>query len=61
VMAAEAAEPLRTELAGVVAPAPLDRVPHEHFKELTRGAAAVVRTGEATPYANVLLIAGVPF
>jgi D-ribose pyranase len=61
VMAAEASAALHTELAGLVAPAPLDRVPHERFKELTRGAAAVVRTGEATPYANILLIAGVPF
>ncbi len=40
---------------------PVDLVTHEHFKELVAGAVAVVRTGEATPYANVLLRCGVPF
>lgn len=37
------------------------RVPHEEFKELTRQARFVVRTGEATPYANAILRCGVPF
>lgn len=41
--------------------APLDLVPHEEFKRLVGGARCVVRTGEATPYANVLLRCGVPF
>jgi len=36
-------------------------VPHERFKELTAEAKAVVRTGEFTPYANVILRAGVVF
>jgi D-ribose pyranase len=36
-------------------------VPHERFKELTAGAKAVVRTGEFTPYANLILRAGVVF
>nr|NIV37516.1 D-ribose pyranase [Anaerolineae bacterium] len=31
------------------------------FKEQTRSARAVVRTGEFTPYANVILVAGVVF
>ena len=39
----------------------LDLVPHEEFKRLVAGARCVVRTGEATPYANVLLRCGVPF
>ncbi|CAM4127616.1 D-ribose pyranase [Paracidovorax anthurii] len=34
---------------------------HEEFKRLTREARAVVRTGECTPYANVILCAGVTF
>ena len=34
---------------------------HEHFKELTKGCRAVIRTGECTPYANVILYAGVTF
>jgi len=37
------------------------RMTHAAFKELSRQAAAVVRTGEATPYANVALRAGVMF
>lgn len=34
---------------------------HEQFKELTRNAKAVIRTGEAKPYANCILQAGVNF
>lgn len=34
---------------------------HEAFKELTKQARAVVRTGECTPYANVILVSGVTF
>lgn len=40
---------------------PVEAVPHEQFKARTAGARAVVRTGEFTPYANVILIAGVVF
>ncbi|MDW8269060.1 MAG: RbsD/FucU domain-containing protein, partial [Anaerolineae bacterium] len=40
---------------------PFRVVPHEQFKALTSQARAVVRTGEFTPYANVILIAGVVF
>jgi D-ribose pyranase len=36
-------------------------VPHEELKRLTRSARAVVRTGEFTPYANVILHSGVVF
>lgn len=38
-----------------------DVVPHADLKVLTGRAAFVVRTGEATPYANVVLRSGVPF
>ncbi|MEM9633642.1 MAG: D-ribose pyranase [Pseudomonadota bacterium] len=37
------------------------RLPHADFKERTRLAKAVIRTGECTPYANVILVSGVPF
>ena len=40
---------------------PTEAVGHEEFKQRCRDARAVVRTGEATPYANVILRAGVPF
>jgi len=36
-------------------------VAHETLKNLSRQARAVIRTGEATPYANVLLYSGVIF
>ncbi|MFJ9560628.1 D-ribose pyranase [Streptomyces fuscichromogenes] len=36
-------------------------VPHEHLKDLSARAHLVVRTGEARPYANVLLRCGVFF
>jgi len=39
----------------------LTHVPHEQLKALTASARLVVRTGEARPYANVLLRCGVFF
>lgn len=40
---------------------PIETVTHLIFKERTRSARAVIRTGEFTPYANVILTAGVVF
>ena len=34
---------------------------HEEFKRLTQQAHVMVRTGECTPYANLILVAGVTF
>ncbi|MFT4190512.1 MAG: D-ribose pyranase [Comamonas sp.] len=39
----------------------IEHVPHADFKALTRAARAIVRTGEARPYANVILYSGVIF
>ncbi|MFS0868471.1 D-ribose pyranase [Paenibacillus xylanilyticus] len=36
-------------------------ISHEQFKALTRQVKAVIRTGEATPYANCILQSGVHF
>jgi D-ribose pyranase len=36
-------------------------VAHDTLKEFTRHTRAIIRTGEATPYANVLLYSGVIF
>lgn len=41
--------------------AAFEYVSHEQFKERTKQAKAIIRTGEATPYANVILHAGVIF
>ncbi len=39
----------------------VERVPHSELKDLTGRAVAVVRTGEFTPYAYVILVSGVFF
>lgn len=41
--------------------AAVDFVSHEDFKKKTGSCQAVVRTGEATPYANIILHSGVNF
>ncbi len=40
---------------------PIEVVSHELLKADTEGAVAVVRTGEFTPYANIILVSGVVF
>ncbi len=50
-----------TEVQGLLPGIPFEFVPHAELKALTANARAVVRTGEFTPYANVILIAGVVF
>lgn len=40
---------------------PLRAVPHRELQEMVKAAKAVVRTGEFTPYANIVLVAGVLF
>lgn len=39
----------------------INEVSHEEFKKLTKESKAVVRTGECTPYANIILKSGVVF
>ncbi|MFN8528805.1 MAG: D-ribose pyranase [Anaerolineae bacterium] len=48
-------------LKDVLGSIPVRAVPHVEFKAQTATARAIVRTGEFTPYANVILIAGVVF
>ncbi len=40
---------------------PIEAVSHEEFKRLSGDCKAVLRSGECTPYANILLFAGVTF
>ncbi|MEV8566844.1 D-ribose pyranase [Streptomyces sp. NPDC051322] len=54
------ANPAAAGLLGRCFPA-LELVPHEELKSRSAGARLVVRTGEARPYANVLLRCGVFF
>ncbi|MBO9626615.1 MAG: D-ribose pyranase [Microbacterium sp.] len=55
----EVLEALRERFAGQSFE--IELVPHVEFKKLTHGARAFVRSGEFTPYANVILHAGVAY
>ena len=48
-------------IKGLLCDVTIETVPHSAFKERTRSARAVIRTGEFTPYANIILVAGVVF
>lgn len=39
----------------------LEYVKHEQFKILTEKSQSIIRTGETTPYANIILTSGVTF
>lgn len=39
----------------------ITKVKHENFKCITKNSIAIVRTGEFTPYANIILKSGVVF
>ena len=52
---------LSTELQDCFPGATLESVPHDQLKALSARARAVVRTGECTPYSNVIICSGVTF
>lgn len=63
-VSAEVAEQSPEVLAGLRERLPdieIELVPHVEFKERTHTARAFVRSGEFTPYANVILQAGVAY
>lgn len=45
-------------LVEVLGDVPIELVPHVDFKRETAVTKAIIRTGEFTPYANVILVAG---
>jgi D-ribose pyranase len=49
------------QLQKLLAEIPINAVSHNELKQRTGSARAVVRTGEFTPYANVILVSGVVF
>ena len=49
------------EVGSIVKDIPNDFVTHEQFKTLTENSKVIIRTGEATPYANIILRSGVNF
>ena len=50
-----------TAIRELVGEVPIEMVTHAALKEATGSARAVIRTGEFTPYANIILISGVVF
>lgn len=61
IFAEEMSPSLRRETCRPLGDRPVHVVAHEELKRLSASARAVARTGECTPYANVLLVAGVTF
>jgi D-ribose pyranase len=58
----EKSRPMYDQLTALLDRVPIQSLPHEEFKRLVeQKAVAVVRTGEYTPYANVILQSGVVF
>ncbi len=49
------------QLMDLLGAMPIAVMAHDDFKKRTAGAKAVVRTGECSPYANVILVSGVVF
>jgi D-ribose pyranase len=49
------------DVQGLLPDVPFDFITHSEFKNRTTDARAVVRTGEFSPYANVILVSGVVF
>jgi D-ribose pyranase len=47
------------EIRAVLSGCPEEVVPHVEFKQRMRQAKAVIRTGEFTPFSNVILVSGV--
>lgn len=53
----ELLEKIQTLLPGVT----IENLPHKNFKELTSDTKAIIRTGECTSFANIILYSGVTF
>lgn len=52
---------IESAIKAILGDIPIDRIPHEQFKQETHTAATIIRTGEFSPYANIILISGVVF
>ena len=52
---------LYQEMKEMIKDLEIERVSHEDFKKISHQAVAIVRTGECTPYANIILKSGVTF
>jgi len=52
---------IQAEIERLLPGTPIETVSHDQLKELSHSARAVIRTGEFTPYANIILVSGVVF
>lgn len=52
---------MHAEILKLLGDIPVEYVVHEAFKAQSANAQAVVRTGEHTPFSNVMLVSGVAF
>ena len=49
------------QMEEILAGKTVKKITHEEFKKLTSNAKYIIRTGETSPYANVILVGGVNF
>lgn len=56
-----AGKPAQQQIADCVGTLPVKTISHEQLKAMLPACNAVIRTGEATPYANIILVGGVNF
>ncbi len=49
------------EIINLIGEVSIEFVPHADFKEMTKNTRAIIRTGEFSPYANIILVSGVVF
>jgi D-ribose pyranase len=61
VVADESSDELVGWLESTIESGSTERVTHAQLKERAGRSRAVIRTGETTPYANIILVAGVAF
>ncbi|WXR61066.1 D-ribose pyranase [Peptostreptococcaceae bacterium AGR-M142] len=52
---------IEEEINEILKDCEVEYISHEKFKERTKNAKAIIRTGECTPYANIILKSGVFF
>lgn len=52
---------MEASIRAVLGEIPITKTPHEKFKQETSSARAVIRTGEFSPYSNIILVSGVVF
>jgi len=54
-------QPFHDDLLSLIAPLPIEYIPHDGFKARMGAAAVIIRTGECVPYSNVAFVAGTTF